>query len=118
MVYAGDNDLVEGVSPEAVLASFKSLVGQVQAGHAATRVVFISVKPSPSRQEMLPAVLRTNELVAAYARAVPNVAFVDVYARMVDAQGRPRPEFFQADMLHLNAAGYALWNEAIARYLS
>ena len=36
---------------------------------------------------------------------------------MLTAKGDPRPELFQADMLHLNDAGYALWQGIIAPYL-
>jgi lysophospholipase L1-like esterase len=32
---------------------------------------------------------------------------------MLDAQGKPRPELFRKDGLHMNAQGYAVWTEII-----
>jgi len=46
-----------------------------------------------------------------------KVDFIDVYTPMLDPSGRPRPELFRADALHLNAEGYALWKRVIAQYV-
>ena len=118
IVYAGDNDLGDGRSPDEVAASFASLVRQVHAELPGTRVAFMSVKPSPLRQALLPAIVRTNELVAAYAKTVSNVEFIDVYSQMLDSAGRPRADLFQNDGLHLNATGYAIWKAAVADLLN
>ena len=48
---------------------------------------------------------------------MPNLDYIDIYSKMVDADGRPRPELFGADMLHLNRAGYALWRREISAHL-
>jgi len=36
---------------------------------------------------------------------------------MLGADGRPRPELFRADSLHMTPAGYAIWREALAPVL-
>jgi lysophospholipase L1-like esterase len=33
---------------------------------------------------------------------------------MLGADGRPRPELFVGDSLHMSPAGYALWRERLA----
>jgi lysophospholipase L1-like esterase len=36
---------------------------------------------------------------------------------MLDREGKPRPELYVADRLHMNAKGYAIWTSIIAPYL-
>ena len=36
---------------------------------------------------------------------------------MLDATGKPRPELFREDMLHMKPEGYALWRKAVAPVL-
>jgi len=118
VVYAGENDLATGQSPENVLASYASLVRQVHEALPQTRIAFVSVKPSRARASQLPQARQVNELVADYTRTDPRLAYVDVHTQMLDAEGRPRAELFKADALHLNAAGYAIWRAAIAPHLN
>jgi len=117
VLYAGENDLNSGRSPDAVFADFKAFVAKVHAALPKTKIVFISVKPSPSRLKIKDQVARTNALVAAECRRDPRLAFADIYTPMLTAAGEMRPELFVKDMLHLNEAGYALWTPIVARYL-
>jgi len=114
VVYAGDNDLAEGATPQSVLASYAELVERVREALPETRIAYISIKPSPSREALMPVAVQANELIADYSKRQAGLEYIDVYTKMIDAQGRPRAELFLADALHLNAAGYALWKAAIA----
>src|SRR5262245_12586451 len=49
LLYAGDNDLAAGRTPEQVLADFKALVQVVHKELPKTRVAFLSIKPSLAR---------------------------------------------------------------------
>ncbi|GAA4328618.1 SGNH/GDSL hydrolase family protein [Pigmentiphaga soli] len=117
LVYAGDNDLAEGRSPEDVLRSFRGFVEGVRAELPDTRIGYISIKPSPLREALLPQIRATNALIEAYAETVHNLDFIDVFGPMLDARGLPRPELFREDRLHLNADGYALWKRVISAHL-
>jgi lysophospholipase L1-like esterase len=118
MVYAGDNDLAEGRTPDAVVRSFENFVRSVRAELPDTRISYISIKPSPLRLALLPQVRETNALVAHYVQTVPNARYIDIFNPMLTADGLPRPELFLADRLHLNEAGYRLWQSVIAADLS
>ncbi|MBG6076347.1 SGNH/GDSL hydrolase family protein [Polaromonas sp. CG_9.11] len=118
MVYAGDNDLTEGRTPDAVLRSFANFVHSVRAELPDTRISYISIKPSPLRQALLPRIRQTNTLMAGYVQTVPNARYIDIFNPMLAADGLPRPELFLADQLHLNEAGYWLWQSVIAADLS
>ena len=117
IVYAGDNDLAEGRTPQQVLASFSAFVEGVRRALPDTRIAYLSIKPSPLRSALMPQVAETNALVADYSRHTPNLDYIDIYSKMLDEQGRPRAELFQPDALHLNAQGYALWRTVIADHL-
>jgi len=118
VVYAGDNDLAEGATPQEVLDRFKRFVDGVRAELPGTRIAYLSIKPSPLRAALLEQAREANALIADYARAGDNLDFIDVYSRMLDAQGQPRRELYGSDMLHLNADGYALWRGVIADHLA
>jgi lysophospholipase L1-like esterase len=114
LVYAGDNDLALGRTPQDVLESFKLLSTTVRSELPQAHIAFISIKPSPSRAAYLPAIQQTNRLIADYVNALPNAEYIDIHTAMLSASGKPRPELFLPDMLHLNESGYALWQSIIA----
>ncbi|WP_280151420.1 GDSL-type esterase/lipase family protein [Piscinibacter sp. XHJ-5] len=117
VVYAGDNDLAEGASPEEVLGRFVRFVERVRGELPGTQVSYLSIKPSPARHALQARAAAANALIERYAQT-NGVDYIDVYSRMLDADGRPRDELFIADKLHLNAAGYALWHSVIAEHLN
>lgn len=117
VVYAGDNDLNGGLTPEQVAANFRSLVKTVEDALPRTKIAFLAIKPSPSRWHLAAAVRRTNALVQEMTTTDPNLRFIDVFTPMLGKDGTPRPELFLEDRLHLNAAGYALWTRIVAPYL-
>jgi lysophospholipase L1-like esterase len=57
----------------------------------------------------------TNRLVQEYAAQTGGaVRYADVFTPMLGADGRPRPELYVEDGLHMSAAGYALWRDVLA----
>jgi len=116
-VYAGDNDIAEGRAPIDVLESFASFVNTVRAALPDTRIAFISVKPSPSREKLMPQIRETNNVIEAYLSRLPNSEYIDVFTPMLAADGRLRPELFRGDMLHMNDDGYRLWQSIIGPHL-
>jgi lysophospholipase L1-like esterase len=117
LVYAGDNDLAEGKSPQDVLRSFTSFAETIHKELPATRIAYIAIKPSPARAALIPQMRETNQLILQYSAHEKNLQFIDVFTPMLDSLGQPRPELFRADALHLNAAGYALWKTIIGPYV-
>ena len=117
LVYAGDNDLAQGRTPQEVHDSFRKFVEQVRTELPQTRIAYISIKPSPSRAALLPRMREANALIAGYVATLPKAQYIDIFTPMLDAAGQPRAELFRADALHLNAAGYRLWKAVIADHL-
>jgi lysophospholipase L1-like esterase len=116
--YAGDNDLVEGGSAQTVLDDFKAFVGAVRKAAPKTPIVFISIKPSPSRAHLLDTMRSANTRVRAYAATQADVRYVDVFDAMLGKDGQPREALFGPDRLHMNRSGYALWVSILAPTLA
>lgn len=117
LIYAGDNDIFDGRTPQQVLSDFQAFVARVHRDLPRTPIAFISIKPSPSRSHLLAVQREANALVRAYAEREPLVDYIDVFTPMLDANGQPRADLFVEDRLHMNSAGYALWRRVIAPYL-
>lgn len=117
IVYAGENDIAEGAAPAEVLAAYVRFVQAVQAERPGTPIAFISLKPSPSRLAHLEAMREANLLVQTWTLAQEGLDYIELHAAMLDNDGRPRPELFVRDRLHLSAEGYALWRQVISAHL-
>jgi lysophospholipase L1-like esterase len=109
VLYAGDNDLAMGRSPERVLRDYRAFVAHLRSVRPGTRLVYVSIKPSPARRAFLGAARRTNELIRSDIRRDSLASYVDVSTPMLEPSGQPRAALFGPDSLHMSRSGYALW---------
>ena len=116
VVYAGDNDLGDGRSPQDVLGSFRALAAKVERDLNGVEFAFISVKPSPSRFNIIDRIRKANELIRRDIEDRKQGYFINVFDAMLTPDGKPQSKFFEADGLHMNRAGYALWAQLLAAY--
>ena len=116
VIYAGDNDLGDGQTPEAVLASFRRLAAKIERDLPAVGYGFISIKPSPARLAILDRIQAANTLIRGDVAGRPNAYFMDVFSAMLASDGRPDAGFFESDGLHLNGAGYQLWTKLLSPF--
>ena len=117
VLYAGDNDVAAGKKPQQVLADYRAFVNKVHAALPKTRIVFVAIKPSLRRWHLVDKMREANRLIRAAAEKDPRLVFVDVDGPMTGADGKPRPELFRKDGLHLNAEGYKLWSDLVRPHL-
>jgi lysophospholipase L1-like esterase len=113
VLYAGDNDLNDGRTPADVLADYKTFVTAVRRELPSARIAFVSIKPSPSRWALMSSIREANRLVREEVSHDTLQTYVDVFTPMLRADGRPRPELYVADSLHMTRAGYDLWRERL-----
>ena len=116
LIYAGDNDLNAGRTPQQLRADFIAFVERVRRDLPKAKIAYISNKPSPSRAQLLPVQRAANTLIAAEAKRL-GVDYIDIFTPMLDASGQPDESLFIEDRLHMNRAGYVIWQRAIAPYL-
>lgn len=117
VLYAGDNDINAGKTPDQVVSDYRAFVAKVHAALPRTRIVFIALKPSLSRWKLVGAMRQANKAIRAITAEEPRLAFVDVDAPMIGSDGRPRPQLFAEDGLHLSAEGYKLWTSLVLPHL-
>ena len=109
VMYEGDNDLADGRKPARIAGDVADFLALVRRYLPGTRVIYLSVKPSPSRWALVDQIRETNALVQAIVERDTAARFVDVFTPMLGPDGRPRPELFRDDSLHMTRAGYELW---------
>ena len=78
---------------------------------------YISMKPSPSRQNLMHKFSAGNLLIKRYLNEKRNASFIDVYHKMLNEDGTPIKEIFIEDNLHINSEGYKVWQTIIKPYL-
>jgi lysophospholipase L1-like esterase len=117
VLYAGDNDLADGRTPQQVFEDYKAFVERVHRKLPTTKIAYISIKPSPARASLLQKMKDANALIKAYATHHKRLTYIDVFTPMLGKDGSPRPELFGPDKLHMNREGYDLWKSVIDPYI-
>ncbi len=117
VLYAGENDLVEGFGPMDLLGAFVAFVRRVRIHLPEVPIAYVSIKPSPSRMAQVEAMREANLLIQTFVLNEPNLDYIELHAAMLDNDGQPRPELYQRDKLHLTREGYGLWRQVISAHL-
>ncbi|PPK84595.1 lysophospholipase L1-like esterase [Neolewinella xylanilytica] len=113
-VYEGDNDIAAGSSPKNVLQAARKLRKMIAKNLGGeVPVVFISPKPSVARWDLKEAYEAANDRLASFAESKDHTYFVDVWTPALLPDGTVRKDIFVGDNLHMNAAGYDIWEAAI-----
>ncbi len=117
VLYAGENDLSAGATPEKVAEDFAAFRAKLHAALPQARLIYIGCKPSPSRMQHWEKFQAANALIAAACAQDARCTYVDMSPGMLNEQRQPREELFRPDRLHLNAEGYAIWVRLLAPHL-
>lgn len=116
IIYCGENDIADAfgkITPDSVLVRFKKLMSIIRRELGKVPVVFVSIKPSPSRWKMETDFVKANQLIQKYLRRDRRAIYVNVHNAMLLPDGSVNPELFIKDNLHMNAKGYAIWQKII-----
>ncbi len=115
VIYCGDNDLAssDSITANIVYKRFRKLFALIRAGNKSANILYVSIKPSPSRMRLMPQMEAANKKIRFFLGQQKNARFVDVYHLMLDASGKPVETLFLEDRLHMNPDGYAIWQKAI-----
>jgi len=119
VLYCGDNDLASSdtVTAQVVFRRFTQLFRLIRSKLPQTDILYVSIKPSPSRENLMPRMVEANKLIRAFISRQKHAAFADVYHKMLTPDGKPIEDIFEADKLHMNAKGYEIWQKVLLPYL-
>jgi lysophospholipase L1-like esterase len=120
VIYCGDNDLAasDSITADSVFERFRVLFEMIRTSLPSENIVYVSIKPSPSRVRLREKMEKANLLIKTYLSINSHASFVDVYHKMLNPDGSIMTDIFLEDNLHMNAKGYAIWQKAITPYLS
>lgn len=113
VLYAGDNDVAAGKTPETVTGDFQKFVTLVHEKLPDTHIFYIAIKPSLARWKLFSKMAEANQRIKLMADQNKMVTYVDIVSPMLNRDGKPHQDLFLEDGLHLNAKGYALWNQVL-----
>jgi lysophospholipase L1-like esterase len=113
LVYEGDNDIAQGISPEKIKDTFIAFVNKVQHTCPDCRIYFISIKPSLARWSLWPEMEKANRMIEGVCNTDKRLNYIDVSSGMLGKDGKPLPGIFIEDGLHMNREGYLIWKQII-----
>lgn len=119
IIYCGENDLAEDstVTGEIVFSRFTQLFNLIRKQLPIVPIVYISMKPSPSREPLWPKMTKGNLAIKNFISKQTHANFIDVWPFMFRADGTINKDIFLSDQLHMNAKGYAIWQKIITPFL-
>src|SRR5206468_262269 len=77
VLYAGDNDIAAGKTPVRVASDFRAFVRTVRKELSETKIVFLSIKPSPCRWHLVEKMRKANALIEGQCTQEKGVVYVD-----------------------------------------
>jgi lysophospholipase L1-like esterase len=115
VIYCGENDIAstDKAVPNLVFNRFKILYKSIRKHYPKVPIVYISIKPSPSRWQLKDNQMETNKRISTFISKEKNIVFLNVWDKMLDENGNPKSDIFSADNLHMNQKGYQIWIEAL-----
>ena len=113
LLYEGDNDAAAGATPKEILSHFNAITAGIHEVLPRTRIYILAVKPSIRRWNLWDTMSATNAMLADRAANDERLTYIDVATPMLGEDGKPLPEIFVADNLHMNDAGYDIWRDTV-----
>jgi len=117
IVYEGDNDLAQSMSPTEFVSLCDTFIKKVHRALPKTMIYFMSIKPSFARIQYLSAQNETNTKLQQLTKKRRKTGFIDIRQLMYNNDGKLRKDFFESDSLHVNAECYRVWANYIKRKL-
>lgn len=114
--YGGDNDIGNGSSATEVLGRLEALLSLIRLDFPEVPFTFLSIKPSPAREQYLGIIEASNQLIQEFLSAQSQTSYVDIHYAMRGKDGVVNMDLFEEDQLHMNPEGYAIWTKALRKH--
>ena len=116
ILYAGENDIAAGRSPEKVLAALEDFLAAKTNSLGASPVYFVAIAPSIYHWDKFDQQSRANQMIKTFAENRADMVSIDVVPLMLH-DSRPKNNFMR-DKLHMDRDGYVLGTVAVRRALT
>tara|TARA_B100000963_G_scaffold116381_1_gene101394 strand:+ start:3691 stop:4380 length:690 start_codon:yes stop_codon:yes gene_type:complete len=101
------------LSPREVYKLLKFFISQVHNIYPQLPIYFIEITPTPSRWKVWDQISQVNAKVQQYAHNHSMINFISTQKNFLGFNGRPIPDLYVSDSLHLSDKAYLLWSEII-----
>jgi len=118
-IYCGENDIASSdtITAEDVYMRFQTLYSMIHTNFPSSKVYYISMKPSPSRENMQNRFKKANMHIRKFLSTKKNAGYIDIYNSMLTPGGKMREDIYIEDRLHMNSKGYDIWIKKMRPYI-
>lgn len=114
VVYEGDNDInPDAASVDRFIENCKTFIAYMRERQPDVVNHFLSPKPSPVRWSGHALYEDARQKLQALVADDPKLHYIDITTPMLNEAGEPKADIFKRDRLHMNEAGYDLWEAAV-----
>lgn len=113
VVLIGTNDLGEHTSPADIAANLDVFHDRVRAAYPRIPIAWCFVMPRKGDDTYPDRIRELNARIYELAASDHHLVVCDTFTPLAQADGSSKPEDFNPDRLHLNAAGYAVWKSVL-----
>jgi len=118
-LFCGMNDVWYGKPIDQVLEDFREFRSRLFNQLPDCRLLVLAIRPSPRRIKIIETELAMNRLFREAADADDRVTYLPGSCdRFLDPSGRPIPNLYAGDQLHMNDRGYRIWDEILTPHLA
>ncbi len=118
VLYAGDNDLDNGASPELVRERLEHFLLRKRAALGPIPMAYVSIKISPARFHIMHKIAYANRIIERSLFSRADVQYLDITRRMVGRGIADLRACYDQDPLHMSRRGYAIWEASLAEWLA
>lgn len=115
VLYIGDNDLGHGSTYDEVIEGYDAIKTKIRKCYPGILIHYISVKPSPLRDYLIPTIKAVNKTIEEDVEADGNMRYINVFDGMMDGHN-PDTTYYLSDLLHLNRRGYQVWKKILREH--
>ncbi|MGI2034016.1 GDSL-type esterase/lipase family protein [Rhizobium panacihumi] len=115
-LYFGENDIAsDGLTAQTSFRHLKGLRDRISEVLPQSEVFVLSIKDSPARWIYRHEFAEFNQLARDWCTERENTTWIEASTGLIGENCLPMFRYYLPDLVHMNAAGYAVWSSAIRR---
>ncbi|OOO23056.1 lysophospholipase [Agrobacterium salinitolerans] len=118
VLYFGENDIAsDGLKAQTSLRHLHDLRDGIYRALPQADVFVVAIKHSPARWIYRHEFDLFNQMARDWCNSSERTTWLNPNAGLIGENGLPMFRYYLSDLVHLNAAGYAVWSEALRKTL-